>query len=248
MAVVLPQTDDPVRSEAAAKSSRSLVRPTGVLRRSGCRNFGVSTTPVRDGLGHLRAGESPLRGPGTGNQPHHACGHPRRDAERSQPGRFRGEFAANRQRPPTGSLNENSSLSFSTANGNAISITDAAAGTNADSLTLAVSQGTLTLASTTGLSFTAGANGSSSFTVSGTVTNLDSALDGLVYQPTTLYSGADSLAVSVSDPTDSLSAATSVSITVAALNCAGDFCSGDLCSGKRLSQREWLVDIRKREQ
>jgi large repetitive protein len=120
--------------------------------------------------------------------------------------------------PPTGSLNENSSLSFSNANSNAISITDAAAGTNADSLTLAASQGTLTLASTTGLSFTAGANGSSSFTVSGTVTNLDSALDGLVYQPTTLYAGIDSLAVSVSDPTDSLSASTSVSITVAALN------------------------------
>jgi hypothetical protein len=120
--------------------------------------------------------------------------------------------------PPTGSLNENSSLSFSTANSDAISITDAVAGTNADSLTLSVSQGTLTLASTTGLSFTAGANGSSSFTVSGAVTDLDSALDGLVYQPTTLYSGADALAASVSDPTDSLSASTSVSITVAALN------------------------------
>ena len=51
--------------------------------------------------------------------------------------------------PPTGSLNENSSLSFSTTNGDAISIADAAAG----------------------------ANGSSSLTESGTVTNLDSALE-----------------------------------------------------------------------
>jgi hypothetical protein len=119
--------------------------------------------------------------------------------------------------PATASLNENSSLCFSALNSDAISITDAAAGTNADSLTLSVSEGTLTLASATGLSFTAGANGTSSFTVSGTVTNLDSALDGLVYQPTTLYSGADTLAASVSDPTDSLSASTSVSITVAAL-------------------------------
>ncbi len=120
--------------------------------------------------------------------------------------------------PLTGSLNENTSLSFSTANGNVISITDAAAGTNADSLTLSVSQGTLTLASTSGLSFTAGANGSSSFTVSGTMADLDSALDGLVYQPTTLYFGADSLAASVSNPTNSLSASTSVAITVAPLN------------------------------
>ena len=116
-------------------------------------------------------------------------------------------------------MNENSSLSFSTANSNAISITDAAAvGTNADSLTLSVSQGTLTVASTTGLSFTSGANGSSSFTVSGTVTNLNAALNGLVYQPTPLYSGSDSLSVSVTDPSGTLSASTSVSITVAALN------------------------------
>jgi large repetitive protein len=121
--------------------------------------------------------------------------------------------------PPTGSVNENSSLSFSTANSNAISITDAAAvGTDADSLTLSVSQGTLTVASTTGLSFTSGANGSSSFTVSGTVTNLNAALNGLVYQPTSLYSGSDSLSVSVTDPSGTLSASTSVSITVAALN------------------------------
>ena len=149
--------------------------------------------------------------------------------------------------PATASLNENSLLSFSTANSNAISITDAAAGTNADSLTLSVSEGTLTLPSTTGLNFTAGANGSSSVTVSGTVADLDSALDGLVYQPTTLYSGADSLAVSVSDLSDSLSASTSVSITVAALS-AADLRSGDLCSGRGLSQREWLFDVLQREQ
>ncbi len=121
--------------------------------------------------------------------------------------------------PPTGSLTENSTLSFSAANSNAISITDAAAvGTDADSLTLSVSQGTLTLPSITGLSLTAGANGSSSFTVSGTVAELDSALDGLVYQPTTLYSGADSLTASVTNPTGSLSTSTSVSITVTALS------------------------------
>jgi hypothetical protein len=130
--------------------------------------------------------------------------------------------------PATGSLNENSSLSFSTANSNAISITDAAAGTNADSLTLSASEGTLTLESTTGLSFTAGVNGSSSFTVSGTVTNLDAALDGLVYQPTTLYSGADSLSASVSDPNDSLSASTSVSITVASVSPPATSVSGSV--------------------
>src|SRR5205085_163561 len=66
--------------------------------------------------------------------------------------------------------------------------------------------------------FTSGTNGSSSFTVSGTVTDLNAALDGLVYQPTSLYSGPDSLSVSVTDPGDTLSASTSVAVTVTALS------------------------------
>ncbi|HEV3301994.1 MAG TPA: hypothetical protein VG055_20230, partial [Planctomycetaceae bacterium] len=120
--------------------------------------------------------------------------------------------------PGSGSLSENGSLTFSSGDSNAISIMDAAAGSNADSLTLSASDGTLTLASSNGLSFTNGTNGSSSFTVSGTVTNLNAALNGLVYQPTALYSGSDSLSVSVTDPGDTLSASTSVALTVTALS------------------------------
>jgi subtilase family serine protease len=101
--------------------------------------------------------------------------------------------------PSTASLTENSSLTFSSANGNAISVADASAGTNADSLTLSVSHGTLTLASTSGLTFT-GTNGTPSFTVSGTVSNLDAALNGLIYTPTSGYTGSDSLGVSITDP------------------------------------------------
>ena len=263
MAVVLLQAEHQVRSEAAAKSSRSLVRSTGDLQRFGCRNFGVATTPVRDGLGHLRADAPPsaISGQVTSAQvsnpitPAVTAGVTPTAPAQTQAADGVNQIGLNgvvtnaggqtsaiepavtpgvtpsvpslagfgvnspptASAPATASLNENSLLSFSTANSNAISITDAAAGTNADSLTLSVSEGTLTLPSTTGLNFTAGANGSSSVTVSGTVADLDSALDGLVYQPTTLYSGADSLAVSVSDLSDSLSASTSVSITVAAL-------------------------------
>jgi hypothetical protein len=117
--------------------------------------------------------------------------------------------------PSTASLTENSSLTFSSANGNAISVADASAGTNADSLTLSVSHGTLTLASTSGLTFT-GTNGTPSFTVSGTVSNLDAALNGLIYTPTSGYTGSDSLGVSITDPGDSLSASKSVALTVSA--------------------------------
>ncbi len=121
--------------------------------------------------------------------------------------------------PSTGSLNENSTLVFSAANSNAISFTDANAGTiKTESLTLSVTNGTLKLGSTTGLTFTAGKNSSASFTVTGTVTNLDNALNGLTYKPNTNYSGADTLAISVSDPPDGLSATTSVALSVATLS------------------------------
>ncbi|HET6324740.1 MAG TPA: S53 family peptidase, partial [Planctomycetaceae bacterium] len=115
--------------------------------------------------------------------------------------------------PSSASVNQNGSLAFSTGSGNAISFTDAAAG-SADSLTLSVAHGVLTLASTAGLTFASGTNGSASFTVTGTVANLDAALNGLIYQPVSGYVGSDSLLVSVTDPGDSLSASTSVALTV----------------------------------
>jgi hypothetical protein len=88
------------------------------------------------------------------------------------------------------------SLIFSTANGNAISIADVGAGTQAVETTLSVSNGTLTLSGTAGLTFTAGANGTGSMTVTGSVAAIDKALDGLTYTPKLGYSGTDTLHVS----------------------------------------------------
>jgi acyl dehydratase len=119
--------------------------------------------------------------------------------------------------PASASLNENASLTLSTGNGNAISFSDPAAGSGSDSLTLSVAHGTLTLASIVGLSFTTGTNGSASFTVSGTVANLNTALNGLIYQPTALYVGSDSLSAGVTDPGDSQSSSKSVALTINAL-------------------------------
>jgi hypothetical protein len=119
--------------------------------------------------------------------------------------------------PSTASLTENSSLTFSSANGDAISVADASAGSNSDSLTLSVSHGTLTLSTTSGLTFSPGtSNGTASFTVTGTISNLDAALSGLIYHPTSNFTGSDSLAISITDPGDSLSASTSVALTVSA--------------------------------
>ncbi|HXY32884.1 MAG TPA: S53 family peptidase, partial [Planctomycetaceae bacterium] len=112
--------------------------------------------------------------------------------------------------PAAASVNENGSYTFA----GTISLTDSAAGSAPDSLTLSVSHGTLTLPTTTGLTFTTGSNGAASFTVTGTVANLNAALSRLTYAPATGYSGSDSLAISVSDPGDRLSASASVALTV----------------------------------
>ena len=113
--------------------------------------------------------------------------------------------------PNTASVLLNNSLVFSS---NAISVADSVAGSNSDSLTLSVAHGTITLSTTSGLTFTAGSNGSASFTVTGTVTNLNAALNNLTYAPTTNYTGSDSLAISLLDPGDNESASKSVAITV----------------------------------
>ena len=82
------------------------------------------------------------------------------------------------------------------------SLIDAAATATSDSLSLSVTYGSLTLGSTAGLTFTAGSNDSSSMTVSGTLANLNAALDGFVYTPNTSPTGPDRLNITLSDSGD----------------------------------------------
>jgi hypothetical protein len=117
--------------------------------------------------------------------------------------------------PPTASVLENGTYSFSASAADPITVTDGAASGTSDSLTLTVLHGKLTLASIAGLTFTSGANGSSSITVTGTLANLNAALNGLVYAPATGYTGSDTLTVGVTDPGDGLSGSAIVAITVA---------------------------------
>ena len=80
------------------------------------------------------------------------------------------------------------------------------------SITLSVANGTLTLASTTGITVTAGANGSAGMTFSGSPAAINAALNGLTYAPTADYNGSDTLTFSVSG--GSLSDTDTVAITV----------------------------------
>ena len=101
--------------------------------------------------------------------------------------------------PGAQTLNEDSSFTFNTANSSLITVADV----DNDSLTdytLSVTQGTLTLSQTTGLTFDAG-DGTADATISfsGTIANINAALDGLLYTPTVSYNGADTLTVSTDD-------------------------------------------------
>lgn len=97
---------------------------------------------------------------------------------------------------PSGpSTNEDTDLVFSVAGGNEITISDVP-GQKAITTTLTVTNGTLSLGNTTGISFLNGtADGNATFTISGSQADLNAALDGLTFTPTTDYNGAAALTV-----------------------------------------------------
>ncbi|MEQ1635602.1 MAG: DUF4347 domain-containing protein [Methylococcales bacterium] len=96
----------------------------------------------------------------------------------------------------------NSSLIFSSANGNQLSVNDANAGSSPLEVTLSVSNGTLALASVSGLSFTSGSGAAdSTMTFSGTVSDLNNALNGLDFTPTNNFNGIATLTLSTLDST-----------------------------------------------
>src|SRR5204863_253520 len=100
--------------------------------------------------------------------------------------------------PPPQATNEDTALVLSSSNGNALSISDLDAGGGQVTVTLSVLHGTFNLATTTGLTFIAGDGTSdAAMTFTGTIVNINAALDGLPYIPTLNYNGTASLAISV---------------------------------------------------
>ncbi|MCP4712883.1 MAG: hypothetical protein GY869_30010, partial [Planctomycetes bacterium] len=95
----------------------------------------------------------------------------------------------------TQNVNEGEDLVFST-----VSVGDDDAGTNDVLVTLTADNGLLTLAQTSGLSFTAG-NGASddTMTFTGTLTNINTALNGLIYRSIAYFEGTDTITFTVDD-------------------------------------------------
>jgi Calx-beta domain/Domain of unknown function DUF11/Bacterial Ig domain/Domain of unknown function (DUF4214) len=106
--------------------------------------------------------------------------------------------------PGPQSTARNTDLAFSTANGNLISISDTDAGANQVKVTLAATNGKLTLSGTTGLTFTPASSNNdgvndATLIFTGTITNINNALNGLVFSPTPGFDGAASIQITTDD-------------------------------------------------
>lgn len=129
--------------------------------------------------------------------------------------------------PGNQTLEEETTLTFSTANGNVISLSDVDAGTATieTSITLTTgagsSPGTFTLGSTTGITIVGGANGSASLTMRGSQANLRNALLNSIYAPPPGFIGDVTLTMVTNDlgntgsgPPSGLTDTDSITITV----------------------------------
>ncbi|MGB7329407.1 MAG: LamG-like jellyroll fold domain-containing protein, partial [Rubripirellula sp.] len=98
--------------------------------------------------------------------------------------------------PIAQSVDEDAPLTFSTGVGNAIVIDSGSSDDPVVTATLSVTNGTLTLFTTTGITFLDGtSDGDATITISGTESDINTALNGLQYQGTQDYNGADTLTV-----------------------------------------------------
>ncbi|NVK02375.1 MAG: tandem-95 repeat protein, partial [Oceanospirillaceae bacterium] len=122
------------------------------------------------------------------------------------------------------STSEDTVLTYGSGETQSITIADIDAGaSDLLEMTVRADNGALTLGSMTNLSVVGGADGTSLVTVRGTLTDLDSAFDGLVYTPDANFNGTDTLTVKLDDLGNSgsggaLSHEVSQSITVSAVN------------------------------
>jgi hypothetical protein len=112
--------------------------------------------------------------------------------------------------PASGTLS-GTSVTFSTTNGNAINVSDPSSGT--EQLTLTATQGTLMLANTTGLTFTAGSYAAPSMTVQGSLSNIQSDLNGLRFTAASGFPGVGAIAFSMTNMSDGYTGTGHVTVT-----------------------------------
>lgn len=129
-------------------------------------------------------------------------------------------------KPAAQTVNEDASIGISGISFGDVDIVDRNDSDTAnDNITaaLSVSHGILTLAGTTDITVDAGADGSASMTISGTLAAINTAVATLTYAPNGNYSGSDTLNIGVDDKGNvgtggALTASTTLGITVTPVN------------------------------
>ncbi|HTV67651.1 MAG TPA: FG-GAP-like repeat-containing protein, partial [Rhizobiaceae bacterium] len=111
-------------------------------------------------------------------------------------------------------IEEDATLTFAVANGNGIVLTDSDSAGGDETLTLSVAHGALTLASVAGLTSVAG-NGTGAVMLTGSIDELNAALNGLVYTPAAEFSGTDTLNINLNDNGNSGGPAATAARTIA---------------------------------
>ncbi|MDE8755052.1 Ig-like domain-containing protein [Pectobacterium polaris] len=102
--------------------------------------------------------------------------------------------------PVAQAVQQDGSLVFNTANGNLISVSDVDIGGNTMEVTLTASNGLLTLSPFSGLIFSVGSGADdSTMTFQGSLTNINNALNGLTFTPTSGYNGSASIQIVSND-------------------------------------------------
>lgn len=98
--------------------------------------------------------------------------------------------------PSPQTMFQDGSLTFNTANGNLISVSDVDIAGNQMKVTLSATHGLLTLGQISGLTFTTGdGTADSEMTFAGSISAINAALNGLTFTPTAGYTGTASLTI-----------------------------------------------------
>jgi hypothetical protein len=102
--------------------------------------------------------------------------------------------------PGTQTVLEDNTLVFSAAGSNQISISDPDAGNNPVEVTVSATDGLLSLSGTPGLSFSNGdGSADTSMTFTGSINDINNALEGLSYSPAADFNGAATLTLTTND-------------------------------------------------
>ncbi|MFK7966563.1 MAG: LamG-like jellyroll fold domain-containing protein, partial [Burkholderiaceae bacterium] len=126
--------------------------------------------------------------------------------------------------PGPQTVDEDTPLTFSGAN--AVTVTDTVGSTDSRlQVSLSVNDGILTLSQTTGLSILSGADGSGSMILHGTESDINAALDGMVFTPDAGFNGAVTLDMTTSLGAELVGQYTFESATVAG-SVVGDVSAG----------------------